>query len=513
MPLTLEQSRVLARHAESGIGPEDIRFKVRINEAAMRLHAEGDFIGTVARYAVTVSNGEFTIPTVLESIRRVSAIVDGTSHSTAGTLISDDVSAFVMNTASILPVQQIAPRKFKILGAIPSAVEVLGKKKFIFAENESDPLAIDDLYALKIMLISAFREENNDVEQSIALQEQAFSYMSSKTQKAIANARGIQYGNMAVNERVNTMGWARAKLALSISKGVHMDDLLLVDLLNNAESRLITMTRPYVTSFFKVVGGVLSLPNEIESLLKVSVEGCPLTIRSQWFEFDENGYGFRENDTSNTLSGAMYRGEFPTLQDIGDPSQILVASNKQENKLSIVIRGKNTGGFDIEETVLLNGVAQAATTINSFSSISAITKTVSHGELSLSKSGSSVLLARLKQNDLEARYSRYILPDMKDGQEQIVRVVARPRFIPKHSDSDEMQIKNIDALVQMAQGILAERETLTSQNAEATLIVSKSMANAAITTQDQYALGKQVGHAKKMNFPRALGLGSINRIY
>jgi hypothetical protein len=511
MPLTLAQSRVLARHAESGVRPDDIRFIGRINEAAMRLHAEGDFIGTVARYGVTVSDGIFTTPEPLESIRRVSILQDDMPHSMEGTLLSDDVQAFVMNSHGVVPIQQLEPRKFKILGASPVAVEVLGKKAYKYASLENDTLAIDDLYALKLMLIAAFREENNDVEQGIALQEKAIGYMTSKTQKAIANARALQYGNMAVNEKTNTVGWARAKLALAITKGVHMDDLILIDLLNAAESRLLTLTKPWVSAFFKVKGGVLSLPYSFESLLKISVDGLPLDIRSQWFEYDVNGYGYRENDKSNTLSGAIYRGEFPTINDLSEPTVLLVSNSTTENEVSLTIKGKSANGDLIEETIKAHGTPYTFNTFLSFKEITSISKEPSAGSFEIKTSGGT-LVAYLDKGDLTSVYSRYIIPEMHVSQEALVRVVARPRFKQKHNDSDELQVKNIDAIIQMAQCIITERESLTSADIEGSIALSKTMERSAVTLQDQHLLAKESGHQKKMNIPSALGLGSIPRI-
>jgi hypothetical protein len=507
MPLTLQQSRVLARHAESGIGPEDLRFAGRVNEAAMRIHSDGDYIGTIARYGVTVVNGFFDIPEDLESVRRVSEISDNTPHSSEGVLLFDDAQAYVFNSASIVAVQQVSQRRFKVLGNKPLAVEVLGKKKFKEAVKETDLLAIDDLYALKLMIIAAFREENNDVEQAGALQSQALTHMSNKTQTAIAAARSIQYGNIAINERSDTVGWARAKLALALTKGVHMDDLLLIDLLNTAESRLLTLTRPWVSGLFKVKSGILSLPQDMEALLKVSVDNCPRDIQAQWFEYDDNGVGYREQGGSGM--NVVYRGEYPVLADISKESILSVINFENENDILVSISGINEAGFPVSEDIRIDGALKKIATKNKYSEIKSITKDISKGSISVIDEN-DFEIAFLKPNETKSLYSRYLMPCPE--KEKIVRVIARPRHIPKHNDKDVLQVKNIDALIQMAQGILVEREAISSPEPAQAMGLAKSFTASGVSICDQEMLGRQVGHKKRISTSRHFSLGSIPRI-
>ena len=179
MSLTLLQARTsLARDIENGLCPDDSRVADRINEAVARLNALGDWVGSIARYAVTVdpATRSFTIPTALQSVIRAAVCPASVSHSTGGTLISDNEFAFVLESSPILSLQQLSPLTFRIVGpVIPEAVDVVGNLKLTEASEDSDPLAVDDIPALRLMVLALFRERSNQLEQAQALIAQASS--------------------------------------------------------------------------------------------------------------------------------------------------------------------------------------------------------------------------------------------------------------------------------------------------------------------------------------------------
>ena len=276
MSLTLLTAKTsLARNIENGLCPTDSRVTDRINEAVARLHALGDWIGSVARYAVTVdpSTRCFSIPSALQNVSRAAACPSGLTHTTAGTLIADSEYAFVLESSPVLSLQQVSPSTFRVVGpVVPAAVDVMGKVKLTVASADNDLLAITDVYALKLMVLALFREENNQLEPAQALINQAVSHLKSKTDLAVAEARRALFTSLSAGIREGTLGYVRSKLALALSDGLRIDDHKLIEIAGEAERRLLQQGREWKSYLFTTASGILATPREIDVVLRI--ENC-----------------------------------------------------------------------------------------------------------------------------------------------------------------------------------------------------------------------------------------------
>lgn len=454
MSLTLAQAKTMARVVESGMLPTDPRVVDRINEAVARLHAMGDFVGSIERYGVTVdqATGEFETPTGLQNVMRVAELPTGLAHSTVGTLFSRDEYAFVFDTSSPLPMQQAAPNRFKVRGKLPLAVDVMGKRKLVAAVDDSDELAVTDVYAIKLMLLALWREENNLMDLAQGLIGQAVAQLVSKTDTAVAEARRVNFTTMASRLGENTFGFARAHVALAVTEGLRLDDHKFQEVINEAERRIMVQTRMWEPRIFKVYSGLLALPYSYESVLAITIDNVPQTVRANWHEYSSDGTGYREGAYYGPST--IHRGEHPLYRDLTAASQLTITTLANERLVSVTLRGRSLTGAEISETAELNG-ASSYTTTQIFADVTSIIKDVSEGAVSISDGVSEV--AYLEGWQTESRCERYAIASSGECAERIIRAVLRPRWHRKLRDSDVMQVKCLPAITNMAIAVMAER--------------------------------------------------------
>ena len=459
MSLTLLQAKTsLARNVENGLCPDDARVADRINEAVARLNALGDWVGSIARYAVAVDpvTRSFTIPDALQSIVRAAVCPDSVAHSTSGILISDNEYAFVLESSPILSLRQTSTTTFRVLGpVIPAAADVVGNLKLTDAVADSDTLAVDDIPAIRLMVMALFREQNNQLEQASALISQAVAHLKAKTDNAVTGARKVLFTSMASGIREGTLGYARAKLALALTDGLRLDDHKLIEILGEAERRLLQQGREWKSYLFKTKSGILAAPREIESVLSIDLDNAPTAIQSHWFEYSENGWGYKEEVFSDKQ--IVHRGEHALRTMLPSAGVLNLVSDSNEVGLGVTITGRSTSGLPVTESLVLTG-AVIVSTATSFAEVSSITKDVGYGNLFV-LSG-NIEVAAMTSDETNSMVQWYAIPSSSEttADVQIVRVIARPRWVPKLRDTALLQVDNISALTNMSMAIMKERE-------------------------------------------------------
>lgn len=312
MPLTLlEAKNALSPHVDNGVCPTDSRVVARINEAQRRLHSMRAWLGVLARYSVTVSGGQFTLPAPTGNIATVagfgleSAIRVASTTASAG-FLTNSVQAFLTDTGDVLPLNFVPTstdfRTYSIEGTAPARVEVTGKLNYVEAVADTDLLVIDDVDALKLMILAIYREENNQLELAQALENKAVERLTIKTDRAIEAARRINYQTKKASTIPNSLGDMRAKLALDLVDGLRVSDGELIDLINNAEEALfarglwygtIDRYRLYVTNTREIL-----LPTSIGTVLAVSMANRPVSVHDRFYDYHENGPGYQQQDSS-----------------------------------------------------------------------------------------------------------------------------------------------------------------------------------------------------------------------
>jgi len=243
MPLTLLTAREkLSKIIELGINSADPRSIDRINEAQRRLHSQGIYLGTLQSYAVKVDSvtNTFQKPTQLETIARVSRF-SGTEFSSTETVrfLSKGPDVFVSDPTTMLPIAYVSgnANTFKLLDRTLDikVVEVVGKAVLNEATANTSELLIEDLDALKLMLLALYREENNQLEQAKIFNDQAIKYLRDKTDNLVNVAQKLQHQSTVETSPYGTLGYVRSRLIREMPDLSRINDSELTTLINSAQ--------------------------------------------------------------------------------------------------------------------------------------------------------------------------------------------------------------------------------------------------------------------------------------
>lgn len=312
MPLTLSQAKSrLNTFIDNGVCSSDERVVLKINEAQRRLHAYRAWLGVLAKYFIQPVENSFSLPAPTGNISTFagfgleSALLVNTTD-VSGSQPINDVRAFVTPIGDLLDIvpsnTSSTARTYRILGDPVSKIEVTGKLNFVEAVNDTDLLLIDDLEALKLMLLAIYREENDQLESAQALEAKAVERLTIKTDRSVEAARRLNFQTRLSTEIENSFGQMLSRLALDIEEGLRVFDSELADILNHAEEILFNLG-PWngTVDQYKVTvdnAGEVYLPNSVGAILGVAIEGRAVPIRDRMFDFHENGAGYQAKGSS-----------------------------------------------------------------------------------------------------------------------------------------------------------------------------------------------------------------------
>lgn len=499
MIYTLALARqLLAPYVENGNCSNTTIVRLKINEAQNRIHSGGDFLGLVKRWGVTIdqTNGEFNVPADAESIMRFSELAPGLSHSIAGVIIAEDASAFTFDYPSMTKFRQVAPRRFKILGPYPLAVDVMGKVKMTDATTETAVLVVQDISALKLMVLSLYNEETNGPEMAKAQATSCFDYLTKKTALAVDAARKTCYETILAGAAQGTRGYHRAKLALGLFGGIRQEDHMLCELLDQAEGRIMSNVQYWEEYLLKCNSGVFALPPEIESILMADFNNCPTTIRGCYSEFITSGLGFREKiyGASQGVS-VIDRGESALHTDLTAPSKLGFYFYGTNAGVVVSVAGISLDGASISDVISISG-GQLANTVNTYAQVDSIICDPRDGAISVLQGDNEV--AYLWPYTQSSAVRRYAVPSSADCRQNIIRIIGRARHIPKVRDEQKMQITNDQVTTLMSAAIFQERSGGFEQSA---ILESKS-----IKLYEQHMLNKNAGRQIQLNMPRSTSM-------
>lgn len=499
--MILQQARsYLAPYIENGRCSDTNVVRNHINEAQRRLYNTGNYIGTIRRWGVTVSdNGEFNMPTQCATVVRIAELPDGMQHSTNGIQHSTDAMAFVFDSPSILRFTMISPGRYKIIGTYPPAVDVMGKVVYRDASLEADSLIITDPDALKLMVLGIWRENNNAPELANDLLGKAYAHMQQKTDVAIETAKLGMYQNLLASSQYGTRGYHRAKLALSVSGGDRSDDNRICDLLDDAEKRLMNSLPIWASYLLKGIGDYFSCPIEIEALYQATLENTPVRLNSQSNDFLQMGIGKYEGGTQPLEF--TYRGQFPVKADLPAPGTISIQATGNNKGIHVNIEGRSIMGDSIRETIVLDGGTNT-TTSHTYAEVTSILTQPRDGVLSFVVGDTEI--SRLQPYEVESKYARYGIPYV-DCDPVTIRAIGKPRWIPKTRDQQKMQIEDDQSTIMMSAAILLER---AGKMEESLLMEQKAIKNFEQTIKNRH-----LGHATRINrTPSAFSLKKLGRI-
>lgn len=313
MAITLSEAKAfLAPYVDNGIYPGDDRVIARINEAQRRLHSYRAWLGVMAKYAVNVTGSQFTLPDYtgnittfagfgLESATRIAE----TSASVG--FMTNSVQAFVADSTSLVQLQ-FAPtssdlRTFQLIGDSVNVprVEITGKLNYQPAVNDNDLLIIQDLDALKLMVLALWREQGGQLDVARAFLEQAIERLTVKTDRTVEAARRVNFQTQVYSSIPYSLGEFRSRLALDLENGVKISDAEMINLINDAEESLFALGKWYGTieryRFNVTQTNEILVPNDIGTILFAAMDSNPVNIFDRNFDFHENGPGYNKRDS------------------------------------------------------------------------------------------------------------------------------------------------------------------------------------------------------------------------
>lgn len=185
------------------------------------------------------------------------------------------------------------------LSPVNSIVRVTGAKRYVPLQSDQDYLIVQNIEALKLMILCIERRENAAPEEGDKYQKAATDLLQAEVKKHILDPRNYMrrvsaYYDDIANFPENTFGWMRANIAIDVEMAVKTGKEHLSWVLNQVERRIINAGKYkdcVIQLQANVVGGMVYLPIYVGAVLAVDLDGCPIQIRSQFFQHLENGPG------------------------------------------------------------------------------------------------------------------------------------------------------------------------------------------------------------------------------
>lgn len=269
-------------------------------------------------------------------------------------------------------------------------------------------------------------------------------------------------------------------------------DARFLQLLNEATERLLICGMWWGTVQkwrFCATDGCVALPSQFATLEAVAVCGRPISVRDQFYEFLENGFGIRGSNVTNTTQGttspccggvsgvcgaaeALYRGHYPTFADIqptGKQLQLVCDKITDVGKTVLClgyddnnnwIRTTQNGVVADGEVVALQQ-GSGTISVNNFSVVTDLQPPQNlDGQWWLYEytvaTAAQRLIGQFQYFDIRPYFGRYffpsIFPQTTTGgtcRQVLVEALVKLEFIPVKNDTDYLIINSLPALKEM----------------------------------------------------------------
>ena len=228
---------------------------------------------------------------------------------------------------------------------------------------------------------------------------------------------------------------------------------------------------------FRVYGGVITLPGDLERIMGICADDLPLEMRSPWYEFVQDGPG--PQGEGRFVDVAIDRGEACTFRPIpvdGTEYSLRVLGQVDERvsglRPRIIVKGYDTDGQWVRSqvngvwidgvSIEINGDAHPIyeTTDQAWSFVESVVKPATRGYVYLQAVRGDVVqhLATYAPKETLPSYRQYLVPVLDPSSAHRVIVRARKRFVPVAAGTDYLLVSNLGALESMV-GALQKRET------------------------------------------------------
>ena len=311
---------MIAGVVDNGVSFDDPRVLVRLNEATKIIMDALIPVGGMMVVNVVAQERFLVLPPQLENIIEVHPLMP--TDSTAAYGKKDTTQGWyeiVNNSAYLDPASAMdnplldfglngnpsdptdVRRVYYYPGLNPSnaTLQCTGAKRYLPLVHDEDYLIVQNIEAIKCIILSIERYENNAPDEAQKYRQSGMELLQAEVKKHIFDPRNYMarkgnYSQDVVNFSQDTFGWMRAQLALDMIEALRMSKNDLTWTINQAERRLMERgiwKGTIVTIQGQVVGGILYMPRNVEAVLALDLCGKPIPIRSQFFQSLENGPG------------------------------------------------------------------------------------------------------------------------------------------------------------------------------------------------------------------------------
>jgi len=276
--------------------------------------------------------------------------------------------------------------------------------------------------------------------------------------------------------------------------GFDPQDTRLVQIVNEAHQRLMMQGLfwgTYQTYQICVSSeGCLTWPRQVASIEALAVNDQPITLRNNWFEYLQTGFGIRSTSNSSELQ-LMDRGRSAVFLDMTDFSSTLQVYSEVDEDASakLLVQGYDQNGNwirTLEGSQWIDGeyIAIGTTTAASskiFTAITGVQKPVTNGPVHLSKVTAESVVVPIGYYQWDEQfpdYRRSIIPGLGNApqytcgsgdpltKKRVVRAVVKLDHIPVKRDTDWFVLGNEPALKNAAKAVQLEEQQNRAEAAQ-----------------------------------------------
>ena len=309
---------------DNGIDEDDPRVMVRLNEATKIIMDHMIPVGGMASASIIASGTFVFLPPTMENAIEAHPVdpktmVRGSTDITQAWYEIVSSSLYIdPNQAHDMPMvdqglwdastfwgpnyKGMLFRVYQYPGLQPdnAGVVVTGKKRYVPVTSNKDFLIVQNIEAIKLIILSIERYENNDIDGGMKYRQEGFKQLEEEVKNHLMDPRNYMlrksnYQDDTVNFPTGSLGYVRANIALDIDEAMKTGKIDLTWSINQIERRIMEkgIYKGCIIQFqAQVVGGIVYMPINVETVLAAAFGGVPIPIRSEFFQFLDNGPGF-----------------------------------------------------------------------------------------------------------------------------------------------------------------------------------------------------------------------------
>lgn len=307
-----------------------------------------------------------------------------------------------------------------------------------------------------------------------------------------------------------TFGELKPLIANAIGKCDDSDEV--ASYTNQAARRLLTrgmFAGCYGRFTIAVTDGCITLPRQIESIITAASCCGQVTVRNQWYEFNEGGYGLMDKDRS-IGSQLVDRGTVPAYRDMtgGTNSYVRVyLGDSSDAGKTITLQGYDQNGNwvrTLNSGVWIDGekLTLAGTYIQSTKKFTALTGVIRDATNTVQRlyefnatDSTELDLAVYDPDETLPQYRRMFWGGICESADtRYLTVMARMRHIDVANDNDYVIPPCPDAIKLMVKAIDFEEKNLPNES-----MIYEQKAVAELLNATRAYLGEAVGVMRRVN--------------